>query len=252
MALNECISKIDFSSKCIELLVAEILNYAIGLGSLIVKAPQIYNIVAASSVEGLSPVAFYLDTLVSVTNSVYHYLLQYEFKTYADSVFTTVQNIILVFLLWVYEKKGKSASTLLNKISIVSFGVLLSVLFLSIPQSINDIPLLRDNISPDLKVLMRHDLRKGLQFLILPLIIISRGSQIAKNFADQSTGSLSLISNMLQFLGASARIFTTISGNGGDGALVTTNAIAAILSGTIVMQILSFESAPTLKKKKTS
>ena len=93
------------NSRCLELALAKVLNVAIGLGSVVVKMPQIYKIVASRSVEGLSPMSFYLDTVVSTANTVYHYLLKYDFETYADSAFTTIQNLILVLLLWAYEKK---------------------------------------------------------------------------------------------------------------------------------------------------
>jgi len=244
--------------RCLELALAKSLNVAIGLGSVVVKVPQIYKIVASRSVEGLSPVSFYLDTVVSTANTVYHYLLKYDFETYADSAFTTVQNLILVLLLWAYEKKQNTDKTDLsarmNKFFTVVCGVLLTMAFLSIPKSINDVEFFRDNLHPDIKILIRlpytNDLRKILQLIILPLLVVSRGSQIMQNFINRSTGSLSLITNVLQLLGASARIFTVISGNGGDGALITSNVIAAALSGIIVFQIVSFSDSQTTTRKK--
>ena len=242
--------------KCLELVVAKVLNIAIGLGSVIVKVPQIVAIVSSRSVEGLSPVAFYLDTLVSMANWVYHYVQHYAFETYSDSVFTTVQNVVLVLLLWTFEKKG--ASSFFNKVLIAALGLALTWAAFSIPKTINDEPFLRQHVPPDVKVLFANvpDLRVILQLLISPLLIISRGSQIWQNIANRSTGSLSLVTNALQFLGASARIFTTISGNGGDGAIIISNIIAASLSGIIVVQIIAFADASdktkTSKKKKSN
>jgi len=196
--------------------------------------------------------SFHLDTVISAATASYNYLMAYEFKTYADSFFITVQNVILVGLLWGYEKKKGS---LVNKIVIAVLGVLLGVLFLSIPSPDKDFvgKLSFFRAYPQVRSWLRQiDLRQILNLVTTPLIIVSRGSQIWTNFVNKSTGSLSLTTNALQFLGASARIFTVMSGNGGDGALITSNAIAAALSGIIVIQIVSNADAKTATAGKSS
>jgi len=234
------------SAKCGELVAAKAVSLGITLGSVVVKVPQIYKIVSSRSVEGLSPVAFYLDTLTSVSNMIYHFLLGYKLENYAESVFTTVQNLILVSLLWAYEGKGSTPRTsLASKLLVSLTGILIVALFLSIPKSVNDVEFLRQWLSTDVKVMLsRVDLRNILPFLTVLMLIVSRGTQILRNFFTKSTGSLSLITNSLLFLGASARIFTTLSGIGSDGALITSNGIAALLSGIIVVQIMTYGQGP--------
>ena len=229
------------SAKCAELLTAKAISLGVTLGSVVVKVPQIYKIVSSRSVDGLSPVAFYLDTLTSISNMVYHFLLGYKLENYAESVFTTVQNLILVTLLWAYEGKGSTPRTsLVSKLFVSLTGAFVVALFMSIPKSVNDVEFLREWLSTDIKVMLsRVDLRNILPFLTVLMLVVSRGTQILQNFFTKSTGSLSLITNSLLFLGASARIFTTLSGIGSDGALITTNGIAALLSGIVVVQILT-------------
>ena len=56
---------------CIKITVSKGLSLAIILGSVLVKAPQIFNIVSNADVRGLSPSAFYLDTLGYLLSPVY-------------------------------------------------------------------------------------------------------------------------------------------------------------------------------------
>lgn len=240
MELKECYAKLLNiglpSTECLRVLVAEMLNVVLALGSIIVKLPQVYSIVASSSVEGLSPASFYLDTLVSTLNGLYMYLKGYSFVGYADSVFSTVQNVVLVLLLWYYGKASSTSSApreaIAARVAIVGGWVVLSVLALHTPA----------------------DLQYLLQLAIFPLMIWSRGAQIAQNFATKSTGSLSLVSNLLLFLGASAKIFTIVSQNmsskTSDGSLITSSAIASLLSGTIVIQILIYNDSPPKQQQR--
>ena len=230
-----CVAAGKFADgECLRLLVAEALNVALMLGSLIVKLPQVYSIVTSKSVEGLSPASFYLDTLVSTFNGTYQYLQGYRFINYADSVFSTVQNGALVLLMWYYSKGAKRPSAVEMGV-VVAVGAALTVLALHTPVH----------------------LRFLLQFVITPLMIWSRGAQIVQNFTTKSTGSLSLITNVLLFLGSSAKIFTIISQNmsakTSDGSLITSNALASILSGIIVIQIISYHDSSTtatMRRKK--
>ena len=255
---------------CIKLFVAEALNTAIGLGAMIVKVPQIYTIVKSESVEGLSPVAFYFDTLVSTSFAAYHFLNpKYSFKMYSDSVFTTVQNLLLVLLLWMYSsaktKKSKDskvkkdqaslAVSMLQKLPLVAAYALITTLFLSIPDQslpelINQHHFLRDNLHPSFKVKLAFLNSISLRIVLLVIssgsLVVSRSSQIMQNFTNQSTGSLSLTTNALQFLGASARVFTTLVGEGGsDSALITSHFMAAALSGIVFLQIVTSNDKKT-------
>lgn len=253
-----------FDTECLKLFVAEALNTAIGLGAMIVKVPQIYTIVKSESVEGLSPVAFYFDTLVSTSFAAYHFLNpKYSFKMYSDSVFTTIQNLLLVLLLWVYsakktkETKNSKATKdqpslvvqILQKLPLAAAYVLITTLFLSIPdlslpELINQHHFLRDNLHPSFKVKLAFLNSISLRIVLLVIssgsLVVSRSSQIMQNFTNQSTGSLSLTTNALQFLGASARVFTTLVGEGGsDSALISSHVMAAALSGIVCLQIVT-------------
>ena len=73
--------------------------------------------------------------------------------------------------------------------------------------------------------------------------------QIVANFRNGHTGQLSFIMVLLLFLGAMARIFTTIQETG-DKVMLVTFLVSTVLNGTLVFQVLFYWNVkPDLKKK---
>jgi len=87
---------------------------------------------------------------------------------------------------------------------------------------------------------------------VLPMLIYSRSAQIVSNFQQGTTGQLSLITALLQFLGGLARVFTTIQEVGWDLPLLSGFVVSSVLSGTLIAQIVyySYVSPPGKKDKK--
>ena len=71
----------------------------------------------------------------------------------------------------------------------------------------------------------------------LPLMLTSRCSQIYTNYTNRSTGQLAVVTVFLSFAGGLARIFTTIQQVGYDYALLSTHFVAAVTTGTILLQV---------------
>jgi uncharacterized protein with PQ loop repeat len=65
------------------------------------QAPQIYKIVAAGDVSGISASAFYFDAFGYLITPVYGYLEGFPFSTYGESFPIGIQNFVLVLLFWV-------------------------------------------------------------------------------------------------------------------------------------------------------
>ena len=73
--------------------------------------------------------------------------------------------------------------------------------------------------------------------------------QIVANFRNGHTGQLSFIMVLMLFLGAMARIFTTIQETG-DKVMLVAFLMSTILNATLVLQVLYYWNVkPDLKKK---
>jgi len=73
--------------------------------------------------------------------------------------------------------------------------------------------------------------------------------QIVANFRNGHTGQLSFIMVLLLFLGAMARIFTTIQETG-DKVMLVSFLMSTALNATLVFQVLYYWNVkPDLKKK---
>ena len=73
--------------------------------------------------------------------------------------------------------------------------------------------------------------------------------QIVANFRNGHTGQLSFIMVLLLFLGAMARIFTTIQETG-DKVMLLTFVVSTVLNGTLVFQVLFYWNVKPDSKKK--
>lgn len=78
-----------------------------------------------------------------------------------------------------------------------------------------------------------------LQAATIPIAIASKGIQILENLRNNSTGQLSLVTWLLQFVGSSARIFTSVQETG-DWLVIVSFVVRALLDGVIVGQILFY------------
>lgn len=199
-------------SACFQTLISKFLGSAILLGSIAVKLPQVFNIVNTKNVVGLSPQAFYSEVPMATFAVLYSYRLGYAFTSYGESVMILVQNILLVYLLWVYMKPKPSLS---HKIQVVVMFVLAAVFAVYIPQE-------KLYVLPNIN---------------LVLMMYSRVAQIVNNFRQGTTGQLSSITAGLTFLGSLARIFTTLTETGGDLMLMVSFGISTALSGTLLFQV---------------
>ena len=109
-----------------------LLNYAIITFSCILKVPQIVQIVKNKSVDGLVASAFYIDVGLYIVNIAFHYLKGNPFSLYGELVFILVQNIILVYLYWIYTK-----TTLREMMYVTSSFFLVTIASMLIPLNLH-------------------------------------------------------------------------------------------------------------------
>eukprot|EP01116_Phalansterium_solitarium_P001596 TRINITY_DN1140_c0_g1_i2.p1 TRINITY_DN1140_c0_g1~~TRINITY_DN1140_c0_g1_i2.p1 ORF type:complete len:244 (-),score=55.25 TRINITY_DN1140_c0_g1_i2:55-786(-) len=214
---------------CLKLLLAKLLGIAIITGAFGVKVPQILKIWRARSVEGLALLSTLLELVGYLITLSYNYRNGFPFTAYGEYVFITVQSLIILLLFRAYGKESASQKTLIV-LYIVAF-IAAAYVLISNPGGVASISLLAT-----------------LQGATIPIFIASRVPQIWRNFADKSAGQLALLTYLLNFAGAVARIFTTIQ-EVDDPLMLVSCVVGALLNGIILFQILFYGNVDTNKKK---
>ncbi|CAM9632113.1 unnamed protein product [Pylaiella littoralis] len=201
--------------ECQKALVAKLLGYLLILGSLTVKAPQISKILSAKSVAGLAPFSIYSDLVIYITNAVYHVVSGSPFSAYGEIMTILVQNTVIVVLLWCYMKDRPSALGITGLLAI----------FLGTTVGCAMLPAEHLVLLP---------------YSNLPLIIVAKVPQIMINHENGHTGQLASITTILNFVGATVRILTTIQEVGWDLGLLSMHGLSSFLNGVLALQVLLY------------
>lgn len=92
--------------------ISKCLGYGIILGAVVVKVPQIINILKAKSAEGLSDIMYYLEIFVLNIQISYGIHTATPFSVYGETIFLNIQSVIIVLLIWTYSKTTSSSTKL--------------------------------------------------------------------------------------------------------------------------------------------
>lgn len=204
---------------CLKKVVSKLLGYAIITGAFALKVPQILNILAAKDATGLSPSAFYMETVAFAATVAYNLLQANPFSTYGEAVIILVQNVALVILLWVYMDAEERPSAATRAVLSLGFVGLLVGMFA---------------LPPELQTL--------LPTVSIASGITSRLPQIWTNFRNGHTGQMAVVTWVLNLAGGLARVFTTLQ-EVDDALILASFVIGAALSAVIVAQILWYWTA---------
>eukprot|EP00826_Nyctotherus_ovalis_P017746 TRINITY_DN15241_c0_g2_i2.p1 TRINITY_DN15241_c0_g2~~TRINITY_DN15241_c0_g2_i2.p1 ORF type:complete len:188 (+),score=34.68 TRINITY_DN15241_c0_g2_i2:190-753(+) len=101
---NELLVRKTFNVQCLKLVFSKLLGYGIVFASSIVKVPQVINIVRAGNTEGLSEFMLYMESFGYILSIMYPLHYNQPFSTYGESVFIAIQAIIIMCLLWYYNR----------------------------------------------------------------------------------------------------------------------------------------------------
>jgi hypothetical protein len=134
------------------------------------------------------------------------------FSSYGENLVISIQNMILVGLLWTYMKQRPS------------FGHMIGVVSALIAFVVGSYQL------PD-------EWQFVLPFGNFVLLMASRLPQIYSNFQRKDTGSLSAITLFMMFAGSLARIFTTLQEAPDSVMLIVNYVCGALASGTLLLQV---------------
>jgi uncharacterized protein with PQ loop repeat len=89
-------------------LLTRIVSYAIIVGAAVVKLPQIFNVLKASSAKGLNINSIYIETVATLAGTAYNILIGNPFRTYGETALILLQNIFIVMLVWSYTSPRPS------------------------------------------------------------------------------------------------------------------------------------------------
>ena len=215
-----------FNIVCLKIIVSKGLGYGILAGSLLLRVPQIVKILAAGSGEGLS-VASEIFGLIAVFGSMsYGNYKQFPISAYGDMYFLYIQGIIILMLIFYYQKN--------HFYNLISLSIFAASTYLMLNEMI------------DPRIILT------LNGLSLIFSLISKFYQAFINFKNGSTGVLSPITLVLQFAGCAARIFTSIQETG-DFNLIFQYVILSFVNGLLVAQWLYYSSGyKSVKMAKTN
>lgn len=208
---------------CLLPLISKILGYVIVAGSTTVKIPQIYKILKHNSVRGLSVAAFELEVVGYTIALAYCLHNGLPFSAYGELAFLLIQAIVLVAIIYYYSQP------LGGKV------MMKSLLYCGVAPTI-----LAGRIDPVLF--------EALYASQHAIFFFARIPQIWENYKNKSTGELSFVTCFMNLAGSVARVFTSIQENA-PTSMVMGSVLSVLTNGTISVQILVYQKAPTKEKK---
>ena len=194
-------------------IMSKVLGYAVVLGAVGVKIPQIKIMLKKQSAEGISYLSSMLDVFCVLSNLGYAYYQNYAFSTYGDSLFNYLQQAIICVLIPKLSKNRPLA--LMTFLSIFGLGV--STYFKILPMEVFT----------------------GSQMLQMPLGLISRGLQIVSIHKSGHCDNLSAVTIFLVFFGCLTRVFTSLS-DAGDLLMAANFGVSTLGYGIILGQIVYY------------
>lgn len=207
---------------CGSALLSKVLGYAVIVGSLLVKVPQITKIVNNGSAQGLNLVAVLIDLVAITFHLSYSYVSGFPFSAYGDGGFLALQTVLIGCLILHY-----SGSTVRAGALFIGYAVLCTVLM----GGLTSLATLR-----------------SIQVLSIPIMLMGKGTQAVTNWRNGSTGQLSAITCAMMLFGSLARIFTSWQETG-DARMILTYALSTSANAVIVAQLLWYWNAGAKKTK---
>ncbi|CAN8065184.1 unnamed protein product [Agarophyton chilense] len=198
---------------CLRASLSLAIGFAIVIFAGLIKLPQIATIVSNKSVAGLTVTTFLVETFGYTYNLAAHFRQNYPLSTYGDFFVLIFQNYVILYLFFMY-----SATPTKGIFIIIAYAVALA--FMCSPYF-------------PLSVLQLMTLGNVM------VVVLGRTPQIYANYVNKSTGALSIFTCWGIFLGALARIFTTLQDVDSLNILLGYLA-SATLNGTIAFQTIYY------------
>lgn len=212
--------------ECIKFSASKGIGYAIILGSVILKVPQIQKIVASGSADGINVFSVYVEFfnfLGLIGNSV---RMNLAFSVYGEAVFINVQNLIIMMLCWNYSKT-------ISTVEILAVSAVMSAYYWLLFKS----------------ELMDDQLWQLVASSQTAMVLLSRVPQIFQNWHAKSTGQLAFITFFLSWAGTIARAGTVFFES--DDFLYRLQFVVSLVMNSVIMVqfALYWSNVPKPKKR---
>jgi mannose-P-dolichol utilization defect protein 1 len=212
----QCLSnflKFEFTKDCFSILLSKLLGYSIIFFSLILKAPQIKYLISTKSDEGLSYYSMYFEIILSLTTGLYAYHKKAPLSTYGESIIILIQTFVIILLCWKYTKRRITHFEKNGFLFLIN-----GIIYLCLNEKLTD---------------YQWELVASSSLI---LVSLTKFTQIYASWKSKSTGSLSMFTFFMAFLGCNARVFTTIT-EAFDIYILMQYTYGAILNFVIMAQI---------------
>ena len=204
-------TKLEFSdTSCVSFTFSKVVGFAIVLGAFILKVPQILKILSSGSVEGISALSYYVETINFLATAALSIHLGLDFWVYGETFVITVQNLIIILMIWSMDKKISIG----EKILFVTITA--GVVFLMFEAS-----------------LMTEDMWALVSSSSILLNMSARVPQILQNFSAKSTGQNAFATFFLNWAGGIARTATVVLNS--DDFMYTMQFVIALGLNTIII-----------------
>jgi hypothetical protein len=185
-------------------------------GACFYKLPVLINMFKSRSGDGLNIYAVYLETSGYGSWMVYNILKKNSWSVYGDLIMTTIQNFLIIVLVWCWGISGKKISTM----NIMGFLAYL-ILYITI-----------------VRIMPTEQYQYIAHFAIL-VTILSKLPQIVSNAQYGKVGVQSPITLLNGFLGATVKLFVSFVETK-DILLVGSSLLSMLFNLILLSQVLYF------------
>lgn len=213
---------------CLSLAISKTLGYIAVLGAFVYKMPIVLNMIKSRNGNGLDPSSLYIECSVFMAQVYYSFRIGVDFSTYGDNLSATVQNFMIIVLLWVWGYDGKKMDWS-HIAAILCAAIVFITVMVSLPEQY---------------------LGYIATYAII-LSIVSKLPQIIKNFRTGQRGVQSFVTVLVQVLGALMKLFVvTVETN--DIFIISSATMTLILNSILMFQIVFIlkSDATAVEKKR--
>lgn len=202
---HECLDSLPFlMSPCWRALMAKGIGIAMILAACVNKLPVIINIMNSKSAKGLSSSSIYGETVVYANCAAYGVLNDYPVTSWGENASLFIQALIIMALFWGYSKASWNERILVFIAALFYFVFVFSIL--------------------------SEDYYYALMTSVMPILLVSRGSQILETIRCEHTGAQSIITVAMNLTGGLIRILTTLQEMGWDFAVLSTYIMSTMIN----------------------
>eukprot|EP00040_Diaphanoeca_grandis_P003233 m.24322 g.24322 ORF g.24322 m.24322 type:complete len:229 (+) comp14551_c0_seq2:432-1118(+) len=204
------------------------LGWLVSVGAIGGRAPQLYRILKNNSVDGLEPTLFMADVVCNTVSAVYHRQHGYPLNTFGETIAFTLQSLSTVWLISTLSPSSQVRRR--TNMFIAAYLLGLGSLGCAGDKS-------------------RRVVDRVQSFTMIGLQL-SRLPQIYKNQMSRCTGQLSIIPWIVNGLGSSARLYTTMKLLDGNVVMVRNFSLSILINIIMAVQIATFGGSDTLQSLK--